>query len=106
MDNKKLAIILVALVAVFLIGRLLSGKGKAILIRIWFSVDTANVDKIAMTGPHGTVILTRDGGSWVVSDGAGKQAPALKTMAQGVLSNLISIQSQQIITSSPDKWVD
>lgn len=106
MDNKKLAIILVALVAVFLIGRLLSGKGESNFDSNLVSVDTANVDKIAMTGPHGTVILTRDGGSWVVSDGAGKQAPALKTMAQGVLSNLISIQSQRIITSSPDKWVD
>ncbi|MCB9318954.1 MAG: DUF4340 domain-containing protein [Lewinellaceae bacterium] len=106
MNNKKLALVLVALVAVFLIGRLISGKGERNFDSNLVSVDTASVDKISMTGSHGTVILTRHGNGWNVSDGAGKEVPAVKNMAQGVLSNLLTIQSQRIITSSPDKWPD
>lgn len=97
---------MVVLVALYLLGRMIAGKGERNFDSNILTLDTAVVDKIVMTGKSGTVTLTRDGSSWKVEDGQGNEAPALKSAAQGVIGSLASIQSQRIITTSPDKWAD
>ena len=103
-NNKILGIIFIALLAIVFIKKMADKPEVRSFRDVLVAVDTALVDKIILTkGTENRVELQKQSGKWTVSSN-GKSFDATTAAVNGVLSGLVNIKPQQLISKSKEKW--
>jgi hypothetical protein len=108
MNNKTLLYIFVALLAIYMINKVLSKpKERSFDPNIVF-VDTAKVDEIRLfpkAESGAEIILRKQSSEWSASKGTFKvNAPG--SSIQSILTQLSNIKAKRIVSKSPDKWTE
>lgn len=108
MSNKKLILILGALVAVYLIAKFFSGNRQSTFDPVIVKVDTTAVTEIHLypkAEDNAEVILKRTGDEWTVTKGD-KTFKTPDSKVQGILAQLTEMRSDRVVSRSKDKWAE
>ncbi len=106
MSLRNLLIILAVLIVGFLLIQLTKRDGRSKSIRSELvSIDTANVSSVEVISPNGTLTLTKEEGTWKVSqDGLEKETKP--GVVNNMLVSLNSIKPGRLAARKQDKWKD
>lgn len=106
-NNRILLIALVALVAIFVVTRLVRDpRRRTNLDASAFRLDTAEITALRIkTGDSAEITLARDGREWKALRG-NMQARANETRVSNALSALARIKPERIVTRNRDRWND
>ena len=108
MNNRTLSIIFFALLGVYLLTRLFSGKQERTFRTELLQVDTSLVNKIELypkTADGQTVSLSKANGQWTVTDG-NITAGAVTSSVQSLLNQMVFLKAKRVVAKSEDKWKD
>jgi len=108
MNNKKLVLILVALLGIWGISKLFSGERDKSFKTELIKIDTASVNKILLnTGADNfeDVILTKEGNDWFVSKN-NFTTKASEGSIKPLLDQLALVKTKRIAAKSEKKWKD
>lgn len=108
MNNKTLAIIFTALLALYLLTRLFSARPESTFRSELVQVDTSMVDKIELypKSEDGRIVtLLRNGGQWTVTDG-NLTAQAVVDAVNSLLGQLNLLRAKRVVAKSADNWKD
>ncbi len=105
MNNRILLIILVALLAIYGLTQIFSGKRERSFNADLIQLDTARVTSVVITPKTGDepITLKREGQQWIASQGE-KNVPALDRPVTGLLGALASVRTRRIAAKSTEKW--
>lgn len=105
-NNKTLGIIFIALLAIIFFRKMVNQPEVRSFREVLVAVDTAAVSKIILTkGTENKIELLKENGAWTASSN-GKTFPATNNSIQGVLSSIVTIKPQQLISKKREKWAD
>jgi hypothetical protein len=104
LSTKNLLIIFGILAIVFIVSNLTKREGRSKSLRTeLIQIDTADVTKIIITSPNGSVELNKIESVWSVAlDGSSKQTK--KNTVESMLNNLNSIKPSRLASRKKEKW--
>jgi hypothetical protein len=108
MSNKKLILILVVLLGIYLLARFLSGNRESTFDPQIVAVDTAAVTEIRLnpkSEEHQEIVLKRGSSGWTATMGD-RTVSTPYAKVQGVLGQLSSIMSERVVSKSKEKWAE
>lgn len=107
-NNKNLIIILIVLVGIFVLVRIFRTPTQSSnLKKELVSVDTAKITQIKLTpkSGDGEIIFSRTLGSWTLKQ-ANKQFNVEKGAATALLSQLVKLTPQKMVSRKKEKWTE
>lgn len=108
MDNKKLLYILIALLGVYGLNKLFSGKKERSFKTELIVVDTAQVTAITVfpkADEFAEVSMKKENDEWIISKGD-FSTKAVTSSINSLLEQLALIKTQRIAAKSEEKWAD
>ncbi|MBX2816439.1 MAG: DUF4340 domain-containing protein [Saprospiraceae bacterium] len=107
MNNKNLALVFGALLAIYLLSKLFGGNRERSFDPTIVQIDTSQVTRIEVQpSQQGSPFsLKKSGGSWTVSSGS-RSYTATPSAVRSLLSNLSLIEAERVVSKNPDKYLD
>jgi len=106
MNNKTLGLIFFVLLGLLIAKKTILKPTMRSFKQELTSFDSATIDKVTIqiAGSPMTT-LTKNGEQWEASDGS-LSVPAKEGSVSGLISELSSIKTKQLVSRSPEKWAD
>ena len=105
-NNKILGIIFIALLAILLLRKTINKPEVRSFREILVTIDTAIVDKIILTkGIESRIELQKENDVWTAASN-GIIVPATINSVKGLLTSMVNIKPQQLISKKKDKWAE
>ncbi len=108
MNNKTLALIFLALAAIYILRKTLGKPEVRSIPEYLVQIDTSSVDKILLTPKDKSgdpVELVKENGVWNASNGQ-KTVVANPGSIKNLLSALGEIAPKQLVSKNPERWLD
>jgi Domain of unknown function (DUF4340) len=107
MNNKTLFIVLLALLGVYGLSKLFSGKKERSFKAELIQVDTSKVTAVSIFPKPDSieVSLKREGDAWIVSRGT-ISTRAMPNVVGGLLNQLARIKTKRVAAKKPEKWAE
>jgi len=106
MNNKKLLLIFLALLIIYGLSQLFSGKKDRSFNTDLIKLDTAKVTRIVVwpkADDFVEVVLTREDNGWLISKGD-IHTKAMQNNVNSILNQLTLIETKRIAAKNPEKW--
>lgn len=108
MNNKNLLIIFAALLGIYGLTKVFSGKKDRSFDTNLITVDTAAVTQIVIdpkAPEEQEITLKKEATGWIASNGT-LNVKATQTSVNTILGNLLLIKTKRIAAKKPEKWKD
>jgi hypothetical protein len=103
---KNLLIVLAVFVIAFAAVQLTKSKGRSKSLKSELvSIDTTKVSKVEITGPNGSVGLSKEGDIWMVEVEGGKKQTREKAV-ENMLTSLNTIKPSRLASRKKENWKD
>ena len=105
-NNKTLGLIFLALLAILILRKVMTKPEVRSIREVLVSIDTSKVDKVILTnGTETPIELNKSSSGWTVS-AEGKTNTATDNSVNSILSSLLRIVPDQLISKNKEKWGD
>lgn len=105
MNNKTLALILGALVLVYVASKIFGGNKERSFDSNVIAIDANSIDKINVTQSDETFSLQKNGDGWSLKVDNNTYT-ATENSVQTLIENLADVNAQRIVSKTPEKWVN